>query len=77
MADSELRSLDDGVDGEATPSNFADEQIVDRCKTMLPGTVTLNLDAGSSICRLAAIATQFVLIATTIASPAKCLIMSN
>jgi hypothetical protein len=42
MAESELCSLDGGVDGKATASNFVDGPIVDRCTAMLPGEVTLN-----------------------------------
>ena len=75
MAGSEPRSLDDGVDGKATASNFVDRPIVDRCTAMLPGAV--NQDScwsdkpHGSVCRLAAIAPLFVMVATTMAPPAN------
>ena len=74
MTDFALCSLDDGVDGEATASNFVDGPIV---------AVTPNQDAcwfdktHSSVCRLATFAPFLVMIATTMAPPAECLIVSN
>ena len=75
MTDSELCSLDDGVDAQATASNFEEGPIVDRCTAMLPGAVTLNQDAcwfdkpHGSICRLAANGSLLVMVATTMAPP--------
>ena len=66
MTNSELCSLDDGVDAEARASNFVDGPIV---------AVTLNQDAcwfdkpHGSICRLAAIAPLLAMVATTMAPP--------
>jgi hypothetical protein len=64
MTDSELCSLDDGVDAQATASNFEDEPIA---------AVTPDQDAcwfdkpHGSICRSAANAPLLVMIATTMA----------
>ncbi|MCA6107178.1 hypothetical protein [Bradyrhizobium cenepequi] len=81
--DSEICGVDDRVDAEATASNFADMPTVDRCTVVLPGAVNLNQDAcwfdkpHGSICRLAAPALLFMMVATTTASLDKRLIASN
>ena len=73
MTDSELCSLDDEVDAQATASNLEDWPIVDRRTAMLPGAVTLNQNAcwfdkpHGSICRLAANASLLVMVAVIMA----------